>query len=123
MSGQSALATLGGGFITTRQGPIELFHWPHFALLIFVEAGRVAQVSVFYEPLHESIGVRYATERGLGIGSTREDIRAAFGEPPQRELRGPIEAWVYMGQGIVFNVAVSGQLAGRIVGVGVFSPR
>lgn len=123
MAGQAALASLGGGYISVRQGPIELFHWPHYALLIFVEAGRVAQVTVFYEPLHEAIGLRYATGQGLGISSTREQIRAAFGEPPQRELRGPIEAWMYMSQGIVFNVAISGQLAGRIVGVGVFTPR
>lgn len=123
MAAQAAMATLGAGFIAVRQGLIELFHWPHFALRIFVEAGRVAQVSVFYEPFHEDIGVRYANAQGLGIGSTREEVRAAFGEPPQRELRGLIEAWVYMNQGIVFNVAISGSLTGRIVGVGVFAPR
>lgn len=123
MAAQAAMATLGAGFIAVRQGPIELFHWPHFALLIFVEAWRVAQVSVNYATFHEDIGVRYATAQGLGIGSTRNDVRSTFGEPAQREPRGPIEVWAYPNQGIVFNVAVSGELAGRIVGVGVFAPR
>lgn len=122
-AGQTAVAALGGGFISVRQGPVELYHWPHFALLIFVEGGRVAQVSVFYEPLHEAIGLRYATAQGVGIGSTRDQVRTAFGEPVQRQLQGPAEAWVYPSQGVVFNVAVSGPQAGQIVGVGVFAPR
>lgn len=92
-------------------------------LAIFVQDGRVVQVDAYYDEHHDDLKIRYATTQGLGIGSTREEVRSAFGEPPQRELRGPIEAWVYMNQGIVFNVATSGSLAGRIVGVGVFAPR
>lgn len=122
-AGQAAVAALGGGFISVRQGPVDLYHWPHFALVIFVEGGRVVQVSVAYDPLHEAIGLRYATGQGIGIGTTRAQLRAAFGEPAQRDVRGPAEVWVYPSQGIAFYVAVSGPQAGQIVGAGVFAPR
>lgn len=114
---------LGTGFTYVRPGNFEVYHWPSYALAIFVQDGRVVQVDAYYDEYHDDLKIRYATTQGLGIGSTREEVRAAFGEPPQRELRGPIEAWVYMNQGIVFNVAISGSLTGRIVGVGVFAPR
>lgn len=118
---QSVLGT--AGFIYVRRANFEIYHWPHFALAAFVQEGRVVQVTAFFDERHDALGVRYATAQGLGIGSTSEQVRAAFRDTPHRHMLGPIEEWVYDGQGIVFNVASSGPLTGRIVGVGVFAPR
>jgi len=118
---QSVLGT--AGFIYVHQANFEIYHWPHFALATFVQEGRVVQVNAFFDERHDALGIRYATAQGVGIRSTPQEVRAAFGEPAQRRARGPLEDWIYWSLGFEVSVASTGSQAGRIVSVSVFAPR
>ena len=110
------LALLGGGYQRRTGAPgfppgLKLYYWPHLALAVLENAGRVIQVLAVRQIGSDGSGIRYATAEGAGNGSDASSVREIFGGPerlethrePQRLLYGPnLESWAYAARGILF---------------------
>ena len=116
-------ALLGEGFFHVQQGDLEVFHWPHLAIAINLKQGRLWRIAGFYDEGHDELGLRYMTDRGVGIKSTSQELRAAFGEPVDRRKLGRVEDWEYPTIGLAAGIAMSGSLQGHVVLLSVFAPQ
>jgi len=116
-------ALLGEGFFHVQQSDAEVFHWPHLAIAIILKQGRLWRVTGFYDEGHDELGLRYTMDRGVGIKSTSEELRAAFGEPVARRKLGHVEEWVYPNIGLAAGIAMAGSLQGHVVYISVFAPQ
>jgi hypothetical protein len=115
---------LGEGFFHVQQGDAEVFHWPHLAIAIILKQGRLWRVTGFYDEGHDELGLRYMTDRGVGIKSTSQELRAAFGEPvDRRKILGRVEEWEYPTIGLAAGIAMGGSLQGHAVYLSVFAPQ
>lgn len=117
-----ARAELGHGYIVQQRGSTATFYWPHLGVIIFLSLGRVNQVVATLERHHEDLGVRYRTVEGAGIGSRTDEVRQAFGEPPERARQGSVDFWIYPSRGIAFVFGLPDR-PGVVSGVNVFTPR
>src|SRR4029077_6557117 len=105
---------LGEGFFHVQQGDAEVFHWPHLAIAIILKQGRLWRVTGFYDEGTGEWGCRYRTDRGVGIKSTSQELRAAFGEPvDRRKILGRVEEWEYPTIGLAAGIAMGGSLQGH----------
>jgi hypothetical protein len=116
-------ALLGEGFFDVKGGDGEVLHWPHLAIMIILKQGRLWKVMGFYDEGHDELGLRYMTDRGVGIKSTSQELRAAFGEPVDRRKLGRVEEWVYPTIGLAAGIATEGSLQGHVVYLSVFAPQ
>jgi hypothetical protein len=116
-------ALLGEGFFQVQQGDAEVFQWPHFAIAIILKQGHLWRVTGFYDEGHDELGLRYYMGRGVGIKSTSQELRAAFGEPLDRRKLGRVEEWVYPTIGLAAGIAMEGSLQGHVVYISVFAPQ
>jgi hypothetical protein len=116
-------ALLGEGFFHVQQGDAEVFHWPYLAIAIILKQGRLWRITGFYDEGHDELGLRYVTDRGVGIKSTSQELRAAFGEPVDRRKLGRVEEWVYPTIGLAAGIAMGGSLQGHAVYLSVFAPQ
>jgi len=114
---------LGEGFFHVQQGNAEVFHWPHLAIAIILKQGRLWRVTGFYDEGHDELGLRYMTDRGVGIKSSSQEFSATFGEPVDRRKLDRVEEWVYPTIGLAAGIAMDGSLQGHVVYLSVFAPQ
>jgi hypothetical protein len=109
------------GFFHVQLGDTEVFHWPHLAIAIMLKQGLLWRITGFYDEGYDELGLRYMTDRGVGIKSTGQELLTAFGKPVERRTLGRVEEWVYPTIGLAAGIATQGSLEGRVVYVSVFA--
>ena len=118
-----ALAALGDGYLKQNAGSAgtNAYYWPHLNLAVVEHAGRVSAARVIHPGPNDAQVLRYATSEGVGMGSTADAVRKAYGEPEQTGAAGrnaELVQWAYPSRGIGFALSDI-----QVVYVEVTSPR